>query len=411
MRTKAPFVILLLLLVSCSQKPPTLELKRSENSVRAMGQLIDFYSRNAFESSSGAYYSEVDNEGRVLSDKVYTVALSRLIYGLAYSSAHFPENLTKAQRALEYQLEHMLAEDEFGPYFLSWVTPTKKSGSTHIDIWQQAYGLCGMVELYRQTQDKALLVQIHRLHSALVRRFQDQTHQGFYGQYELGVGPVPGSKSLQSLMYPITAYLANLWLADEAHRALYQPILKEHVELLYGVGWDHELEWVNVKFSDSWKACENSLETICSTVSPGHNFQLAALLLRASDWPFMPKQQRRSLSKRGKSIVAATLNKPIYGPQGVQGGFAQTFNPLTQSATDTRKAWWQHCEAIIALSLIEGRESMRDELAQYFFSHFQDSKFGGEYFLLDTNDRPITSDPKGSMGKSAYHTIEMIRFL
>ncbi|MBD1388773.1 AGE family epimerase/isomerase [Neiella sp. HB171785] len=358
-----------------------------------------------------AYFSELDNQGKPISDKVYTVALSRLIYGLAYQSADNPANLAKAKAAASFQLQHMLGEDRHGQYFLSWVSESGQDNSTRLDIWQQSYGLCGLVELYRQTGDQQLLQTIHRLHEALVSRFQDQQYGGFWGAYELIDGPEKGSKSLQSLMYPVTAYLANLWLADAANRASYQAILQQHIELLAQIGWNQQQQWVNVEFDDQWQPCESTEEAVCSAVSPGHNFQLAALLLRASDWPFIGASQQLQLRSRGDRIITATLAKPIYGQNGIAGGFARSFEPLSNEVVDSRKAWWQHCEAIIALSLLPAQRANRDLLLAFFLAHFQDQQFGGEYFFVDADNQPVTKELKGSIGKSAYHSVEMVRFL
>ena len=381
------------------------------NLPERMGNLIAFYTENGLDPRTGAYFSEIDNRGKVVSDKIYTVALSRLIYAMAYSSEFFPQNLPKARAAVDFQLNNMLGEDEFGPYFLSWFSETHPDVGKELDIWQQAYGLCGLVELYRQTKDASLLLKIHQLHIALVKRFQDKQSKGFVAHYTVGEGQEKDSKSLQSLMYPITAYLVNLWLADESNRSQYQPLLEEHIRMLASIGWDHSTGWVNVKFDENWQACKHEPDNICNTVSPGHNFQLAALFLRASHWPFVSEKHQRAYRTLGESIVDVTLDKFIYNEQGIQGGFARAYNPLTNQSEDRRKSWWQHCEALIALSLANNQNEKRDKLLNFFMNHFFDRQFGGEYFLLDAKNQPHINELKGSIGKSAYHTTEMIRFM
>lgn len=87
-------------------------------------------------------------------------------------------------------------------------------------------------------------------------------------------------------------------------------------------------------------------------------------------------------------------------------------NPVTSEVTDNRKTWWQHCEALIALSLSDGSfEEEQKNLEAYYFSTFPDQQNGGEFFYVDAENQPLTEELKGSIGKSAYHTIEMIRFL
>ena len=289
----------------------------------------------------------------------------------------------------------------------------KGDSATALDIWQQAYGLCGLSELYRQNHDEALLSHIHKYHDDFINRFHDKTHGGFYANYDKLNGQVSGSKTLQSLMYPLTAYMENLWRADTANRAKYESFLKENLRLAYEHAWNDELGWVNIKLDDEWKPCEHeSEENPCFTVSPGHNFQFASLLLRTKDWPFLTDEERNNYNRLGLNILEKTLAKPIFPNEDLSQGFYSEVNPLNDAIIDDRKTWWQHCEALLSLSLAS--DIYNDEIAaleQFYFEHFPDQVNGGEFFYLDKNNDPQVDVPKGSIGKSIYHTVEMIRFL
>lgn len=374
---------------------------------------INFFNTHAYDSKLGAYYSELDNEGKLQSKKIHTVALSRLIYSLSYSSKHFPENINKAKEAASFQLKHLIGTDSVGEFFIPNIESGTYNTPNQLDIWQQAYGLCGLSELYRNAPNKKLLKQIHQLHKAFVLRFQDQTEGGFVAIHNINKGIDTESKTLQALMYPITAYTANLWLADKENRALYEPIIKENLRLLYTVGWNTKTGWVNVKFDKNWQACNSPNKNIpCFTVSPGHNFQLAALLIRSAQWPFLTQENKNKYETLGRDILRCTLAKPIFTEGKLKNGFVRELNPHTDSILDHRKSWWQHSEALIALSLAKDEfGSEFDQLHKFFFLHFPDYENGNEYFFLDKNNKPITKEAKGSIGKSSYHTIEMIRFL
>ena len=106
-----------------------------------------------------------------------------------------------------------------------------------------------------------------------------------YAKDNKNTGQISGSKSLQALLYPITAYMENLWLADSLHKAKYELYLKENINLAYKNGWDDKRGWVTIKFDDSWTSCKHkSVENICFTVNPGHNFQFASVLLRTNNF-------------------------------------------------------------------------------------------------------------------------------
>ncbi len=378
-----------------------------------MTNLIGFFDNFAYDPEIGAYYSELDHHGKVLSHKIYTVALSRLIYGLSYSSTYFPGNIERAQKASNFLLEQLVGRDSIGPYFKSFTEDGIPDASTHLDIWQQAYGLCGLTELYRKTCDPALLAKVHSFHDAFVSRFKDLEHGGFFGNYSLEKGQISGSKSLQSLMYPITAYMANLWLVDKENRSKYEAMILENIRIARNNAWDDEKGWVNVRFDDVWKVCESeNVETPCFKVAPGHNFQLASVLLRTRQWDYISNEEKADFERVGLEIIAKTLSQPIFYGADISKGFVSQVNPLTNEISDDRKTWWQHCEAIIALSLCDGKyEKERKLLEDFYFASFPDFENGGEFFYLSKDDEPASEELKGSMGKSAYHTMEMIRFL
>jgi mannose/cellobiose epimerase-like protein (N-acyl-D-glucosamine 2-epimerase family) len=383
-----------------------------ETFSRPIENLLGFFNDNAWDSAKQVYYSEVDNEGKVVSGKIYTVALNRLIYGLSYTSQYYPENLAKAKSCANFLLNNLVGHDSIGDYFYSFTESNKADTSKTLDVWQQAYGLGGLSELYRITGDSVLLSHIHNLHQAFIRRFEDKERGGLYGGYIISSGQVSGSKTLQSLLYPITSYMANLWLADTANRNLYEPVIRKNLEIIRKIAWNAQTNWVNIKFDDSWKVCENIDEqNPCFTVSPGHNFQLASLFLRTPQWNFITDKEKQDYKTLGEEIIDATLKKPIFD-NNIENGFFSLVNPINDKVLDNRKTWWQHCEAIIALSLCKGKYNKElEKLELFFFSHFPDYQLKGEYFYLDSNNKPVTSELKGSIGKSAYHTIEMIRFL
>jgi mannobiose 2-epimerase len=382
---------------------------------KELEDLIHFFNKNAFQADTGVYLSEIDNTGKIVSSKVFTVALNRMIYGLSY--AHFIDSsyLEKAKKSSDFIITHLIAKDSKGYYFKSYydVKSGNADSSQMLDIWQQAYGLCGLTELYRQQPDAKLLSVIHMLHNDFVNRFHDSINGGFFGNYDLNKGAVAESKTLQSLMYPLTAYMENLWIADTANRKMYEPYLQENLKIAYQSAWNKDLGWVNLKFDDNWNLCKHeSPEKPCFTVSPGHNFQFASLLLRTKDWIFLTNAEQKMYKELGMEIIQKTLKKNIYPANNLTQGFYSLVNPLTNKILDDRKTWWQHCEALIALSLADTKyETELKELEQFYFSNFPDNKNGGEFFYLDKLNIPITSELKGSIGKSAYHSVEMVRFL
>lgn len=377
-----------------------------------LNQLFSFFDRNAYDTKNGVYWSEVDNDGNPVSNKVYNVALSRMIYGLAYSHQLAPENLPRAKKLAQFQLNHLVVshnKDTALPYFKSFVEVGLKDTTVNtpdaVDIWQQSYGLNGLSELYRQTKEPTLLSKIHRLHDAFVSRFHDPNNGGFWADVPLNGKAKPSRKSLQSLMYPLTAYMLNLWQADKIHGHKYQEHIVENIELLYQYGWNTETAWVNVNFDKDWQLSGSN-----NRVLAGHNFQLAALLQRAAELPFVDVSQSQRWRKRAQVIVDKTMTKPIFSDK-TKASFYSAYNLEDNSVIDSRKAWWQHAEAVIALSLDKRYPDELNNIKTFFLQHFIDRSKGGEFFYLDQDNHPQTEELKGSIGKSAYHTTEMFRYL
>jgi len=234
-------ILILPLIISCGEGETTVEnIDPKSDEIK---QLIHFFTTNAYEKNSGTFYSEVNNKGEVVSGKVFNVALSRLVYGLSYSSKVDKANLSKAQDAVNFQLEQLIGTDSLGTYFRSFfdLNANTPDSSLSLDIWQQAYGLCGLSELYRNNPNEDLLSQIHLHHENFIKRFHDKKNGGFYGNYEKNK-QVEGSKTLQALIYPITAYMENLWLADVANRKKYEPYLKENIRIAFERGWNKDLD-------------------------------------------------------------------------------------------------------------------------------------------------------------------------
>ncbi|WP_075589893.1 AGE family epimerase/isomerase [Labilibacter marinus] len=392
-----------LVLLSCAQS----KVKKENTYDSSIKNSISFFDK-AFDNSRGVYLSEVDFLGDTISSKIHTVALSRLIYGLAYSSKYFPENLKRAERLAKFQMSRMLEKDSVGLYFIPEVGEGKISQSESLDIWQQAYGLCGLTELYRSSKDAGLLAEIHHLNEAFIERFRDTENGGFYSEYNLNSGVVSGTKTIQSLMYPITAYMANLWLADKTNRLKYEEIIKEHLSIAYSKVWNDSIGWVNTKFDDKWNPMIESKEK--AWVTPGHNFQFAALMLRSAKWPFVSVENQVKYEKMGTSILKETLTKDIWINDSITKGFYGGINPLTNKVLDKNRSWWQHCEALIALSFCPELKEEFESIKQFYFDSFVDVKNGGEIANIDLEGKPII-EPKGQKGKSVYHHIEMLRVL
>lgn len=392
-----------LLLGACTQKVS----KTDDDILKSAKASIEFF-QNGYDPELGTYYSEVDATGAVMSDKVHTVAVSRMLYGLAFVGKYDADAMNKAQQLAKFQLAYMLGSDADGPYYLPTYSASETIAKpTSFDIWQQAYGNCGLAELYRATADHNVYVALEQNIESFMHRFKDDTYGGFYGGYSVSEGQIHGSKTLQSLMYPVTAFIDNLLHCHLNDREEYESIVAEIMEIAYRKVWDESSGWVNTKFTDSWEPMTGTEDQ----VSPGHNFQFASLLLRSKAWDFIPESKKQAYMDLGNRIIKRTLEKNIWENQNTSFGFYESVSRGGDQILSSNKSWWQHCEALIALSLSDDENKPAFEsLRKFYFNTFIDQENGGEWAQVDKTNVPLV-EPKGSLGKSVYHHIECLRFL
>ena len=187
---------------------------------------------------------------------------------------------------------------------------------------------------------------------------------------------------------------------------LINSVLASQLEFASNYIWNKELEWVNVKLTNNWAPAQSN-----SNVMPGHNFQLAWVLMNSKNWKFLDETKVEKYENLGRKIMVKTLNKNIWDKKSTKKSFYREFDTKAHKVSSDNKSWWQHAEAIIALSFFyDNKESITDYV-EFFEKHFVDFANGGEFFYLQSDNTPITKHAKSSRGKSAYHTVEMYRFL
>lgn len=386
-----------------------------------MLQSVDFFNRNAWDHQYNSYASEINVDGSKKSDTRYLIALSRMIYGLSYSSAFEPENLIYAKKSAEFILQHMVRRDQAGPYFLSAVDAhgNDSVSQTILEISEQAYGLNGLVALYQVTKDPELLQFIREAYTAFYTRFHDDTFKGFYDKYDLNQQKPIYTKSYNSTVYVATSFLLDLSEADIANRESYLLVITELADLVSTYFPDKETGWIVENFTSDWQPdwrdWQKQGEFTIGIV--GHNFQAAWLLMRIAE--LIPDQTKSNQYKNiARSILTSMLSKPVIDRKN--GGFFDAYKRETnETMWNTNKAWWQQAEGILALTfavkngLLADRDAViqRDKAVDFYFKHFVDHAFGGEFDVVDQSGMPVAEAMKGHRGKSTYHSVELAKYM
>jgi mannobiose 2-epimerase len=451
------------------RKPASVQVGDIDRWQELMRHSVDFFERCAFDKESGSYYSEIDIDGAVQSKVRHIIATSRMLYALAHASRIDPKYTTRAAGLREYLRRKMTAnEDIVGPYFRVAINDGEKDVvkvwnpermknewvervPTELIVNEQAYGLCGLVASYSVEPTTTALEEIEAHYRAFRQRFKDTSGTGFFDRYTLYATDKPGAanntKSHDSTVYVATAFL--LELHDAVHRiAASEGIDAKHRELarnLEAIAATDIAELADAtankmtdaddtgfiveKFDGDWKPMRGDPEQGGETFGvTGHNFQAAWFLLRASQMPSASKEKSKSYSDKAGKILHNMLAKTEKGEgelraspiDFVNGGFHDIFRREAGAPIfHTNKAWWQQAEGILALTLAEklgvvaDRKALdaRDKALQFYVNHFIDYTKGGEFAVVKRQGKPVETELKGQVGKSAYHTVELYRYL
>jgi len=435
---------------------------------------VDFFDAS-YHKDSGSYFSDVGHDGKPLTDRRHVVPSGRMLYALAHASEIDPKYKGRALGLRDYLLGTMTANEAgVGPYFRGAVNGSGKEVVRHWDkdarkaLWpeqanpdlkvnEQAYGLCGLVALYAVDPTPDGLRRIDEYYRAFRARFKDRGRgrTGFFSRYGLPGAASPGpnaTKNFDSTVYVGTAFLLELHAAaarvaaapgvDAGHRDLAAAVrdtaAADLTELADAVA-DRMADaadktgFLVEHFDAEWKpAWPDDRKADGDTIGVvGHNFQAAWFLLRASELP-AAKQSGRGATYAAKaagiltSMLARGEGRPVdFRRGGFRNGFLRAGGTMF-GGWGGNKHWWQQAEGILALTLAERLKvrttpdaaEVRDRAFQFFVDHFVDRQQGGEFDEVQEDGRRVVGEdmqpvdrPKGHAGKSAYHTVELYRYL
>ncbi len=386
----------------------------------------DFFVRYGWDRASGSFASEISSEGKVLSDKRHLISTSRMVYGLAHSSSLDPSYHYYARRQAKFLLEKMTAQDQNGIYFRSTVDAKGHpvAPENKLVVNYQAYGLNGLVALYKVTKDPALLKKIEMIYGNFYKRFHDPVHLGFFDEFNQETGKPSNTKSYNSTVYVATSFLADLAELPTARKAHYVKTVEELADRVAQSFLDPKTGWIIENFTSDWKPDWRSWQsqgdaTIGIT---GHNYQAAWFLLRATEFSEISQSKKAQYLESAKDILTSMLKSKSLDLEN--GGVFDAFKrEVDEPMWHTNKAWWQQAEMILALTkadsvnlfidantAIQARQA-RDKAVQFYFDHFIDYQNGGEFPVVQKTGAPILTENKGQAGTGSYHQVELARMM
>lgn len=376
----------------------------------------------------GRYIPEnIDAQGNVLNHRLTALTQSRHLYGLAQGYLATGSSLYahKATQLADSFLRNFVADTADGrhvpPFFHEQVemigataTPVESSVLT---ANQQAYGLAGLVALYKATEDPALLARIRTLHQAFVQRFHDDVQGGFFDHAAVAGARPDTFKSYNSMLYVACAYLKDLAEVDRGAGAPdYSRLLNEIATIVADRFLDPRTGFIIENFDANWKpAWRDWQQQGPFTIGiVGHNMQTAWFLLRMHESTGNNRYREASVS-----IMNSMLER---GYDWNHGGFynaakREEQDPSQRWMWGTSKAWWQQAEGMQALMLADKLGVLKEVRCQQgtgstalwgaiaFWRHFARPE-GGEYKEVEENGKAIDGN-LGEFGKATYHVSQL----
>jgi mannobiose 2-epimerase len=206
--------------------------------------------------------------------------------------------------------------------------------------YAQAFGIYGLSEYYRATQEPQSLV----LAQALFHLLEEHAYSAVYGGYIEGSGrkwealtdmrlsdrDVNCRKSMNTMLHILEAYTNLLRVWDDAHlKAQHRALLESFQRYII----DHSTSHFKLFFDDQW-------HTLSENMSFGHDIEGSWLLLEAAT------MQGDSTLLAQVREAAIKMAAAVYR-EGLDDDGSLLYEGSPQGLVDTGKAWWAQAEAVV----------------------------------------------------------------
>lgn len=385
--------------------------------------LLPFWMENAPDEKYGGVLSYFDRYGKPTgeTDKPFLMQI-RMLYTM--SSAHRAGYGGGRCADLAGKQARFIAEHYWDEKYDGWFWIADRSGTpTVLDKvgYGHCFGIYAYSEYFLATGDALGKEMALRSYDAVSRHMVDTRHGGYLELLTRDWQPGPGGryggdrKSLDVHMHMMEALttLYEMTRLPSHRRRLVDTIdliLTRMLEPKTGLGYSqftYDFKPLpRIIFATEWGRDAHPAEGAAplDQTSPGHNVELAWLLLHAADIMGIPRDEYAGVLQRTCDHCAA------YGIDAEYGGvYADT--PMARPTTLTEKQFWQQAEALIAM--LDAYTMLGDEKYWLSFRNVYDFLFrkmvvmeaGGEWYeRLDRYGNPLDA-VLGHAWKINYHSV------
>jgi mannose/cellobiose epimerase-like protein (N-acyl-D-glucosamine 2-epimerase family) len=361
--------------------------------------LLPFWADHSIDTEFGGFLNCLDRQGRVFDTAKVSAMQARMIYAFARGHEVLGDSayLDIARLGARFLTDHMWDRDAGG-----WFHKVTRNGETirsQKRLFDQAYVLLALSVYARVSGDSAVLERAVEAYDLLDRHAWDREHGGYYERCDRDWSV---SSSHKTLIVHIDMLDAVRALAAVTQRREHALRAEELTDLLMSRMRDRGTGCFVEHFYRDWRY--HPLRTR-DVIRIGQNFKAIQLLALAGG---SAHAQDSTKTAAGREIMDFCLE---HAWDHRHGGFFQ-FVARSGSIASAEKLWWTMCDGILALLTLyaaEGNARYREyaaALESFAFTHFVDPVFGEWYTSCRRDGSPLDTR-KGSIGKAAYHTVQL----
>lgn len=305
------------------------------------GNILPFWMTYVVDKVNGGFYGAVTNDLQVHNEVPRSAILCARIlwsYATAYRRLGAEQYLSMARWAYDY-LTRVFWDQEYGGLY--WQVDHK--GNPVFDRkhhYAQAFGIYGLSEYYRATQEPQSLMLAQALFHLLEKYAYEPVYQGYtegssreweaLADMRLSDRELNCRKSMNTMLHILEAYTNLLWVWDDAHlKAQHRALLEAFQQHIL----DHQTGHFKLFFDDQW-------HSLSENMSFGHDIEGSWLLWEAAEAqgdPALLAQVRES---------AISMATAVYR-EGLDEDGSLFYEGSPQGLVDTGKAWWAQAEAVV----------------------------------------------------------------
>lgn len=352
-------------------------------------KIIPFW-QSLRDEEFGGYYGYMDFDCKVDKTAAKECILgSRILwfFSACYNTIKDEKCLEFASHAYEF-LKKSFWDDEFGGLY--WMVDHKGNvidSTKHVYV--QAFGIYGLSEYYKATQDKEALEYAKKLFEILEKVCKKEN--GYTEQFTRNWR---AKEKINTHLHVLETYtnLYKVYKSEDVHKAL-EWIVRLFIEKVYDKATGHFKVF-----------CDEAWENLIDAVSYGHDIEASWLLDEAAKY-LKDEKLKEKVEQLTLKVAEVTLNEAFDGQSLI--------NEKVNVRVDKSKIWWTQAEAVVGFfnAYQKSKDPKYFDAAlntwKFIKDHIVDKREGSEWYWKVNEDLTVPTMPIVEPWKCPYHNGRM----